>query len=68
MTNEQLELGLAGGKQFRLATRHESRTTRAAWWFGKMRTVVNGAMDWQSGEMPRPEQVFLPGTYRRVEI
>ena len=67
-TDQQLELGFSGGKPARRIARRENRMARAAWWFGKMREVVNGAMEWPPSGQPRPEQTFLPGAYRQVEV
>jgi len=64
----QLELGLHGVRRATRVGRRENRLARAAWWFGKMREVVNGAMDWPPAGQPRPEQTFLPGAYRQVRI
>jgi len=64
----QLELGLGGVKRATRTVRRENRTARAAWWFGKMREVVNGAMDWPSAGQPQPEQTLLPGAYRQVQV
>ena len=66
-TNEQLELGfnglnLCGGMQ------PESRVARAAWWFARMRDVVERAIDWNTAGEPRPEQIWIPGTIREVSI
>jgi len=38
--------------------RHD-RQKRAAWWFGKMRQVVNLALPPQPMASPRPEQTYL---------
>lgn len=65
MTNEQLELSLAAGQQTQLAPRREGRPSRAAWWFGQMRRVVNSAMDWNAAPEPRPEQSWLEISHRR---
>lgn len=67
-TNQQLELGFSGGKPAGRIARRENRMARAAWWFNKMRAVVNGAMDWPSAGQPRPQQAWLPGAYRQVQI
>lgn len=64
----QLELGLSGVKRVTRIARRENRMTRAAWWFGKMREAVNNAMDWPPSGQPRPEQTFLPGAYREVQV
>ena len=64
MTNEQMELSLAGGKA--IATpRREHRMKRAAWWFGQMRQLVNSAIDWETAPAPRPEQPWLELSHRR---
>jgi hypothetical protein len=67
VSDQQLELGLSAPRAPRLA-RREQRLTRAAWWFNKMRAAVNGAMDWPPTNSPRPEQTFLPGSYRQIRI
>ena len=64
----QLELGLNGVKRTTRIARRENRMARAAWWFGKMREVVNDAMDWPDAGQPRPEQTLLPGAYRQVRV
>ena len=64
----QLELGLPGGPRVTRTARRENRMARAAWWFGKMREVVNGAMDWPAESQARPEQTLLPGAYRQVRV
>ena len=64
----QLELGLQGARRVTRIARRENRMARAAWWFGKMREVVSGAVDWHSLNQPRPEQVLLPGAYREVKV
>jgi hypothetical protein len=66
--SSQLELGLQGAKRAMRTARRENRMARAAWWFGKMRAVVNGAVDWPSLDQPRPEQILLPGAYRQVKV
>jgi len=64
----QLELGLQGGRRVTRIARRENRMARAAWWFGKMREVVNGAVDWPQNSQPRPEQTLLPGAYRQARV
>lgn len=68
LNDQQLELGLPGTPRAPRAARREQRLARAAWWFNKMRAVVNGAMDWPPTDAPRPQQAFLPGAYRQVRI
>lgn len=66
-TNQQLELGF-NGKQLRPAGRRQTRSTRAQWWFAKMRETVANAMDWQAEAAPRPEQIWMPGATRTVKV
>jgi hypothetical protein len=69
LTNDQqLELGLSGAPRGTRFARRERRLARAAWWFNKMRAVVNAATACPSENAPRPEQTFLPGAYRQVRI
>jgi hypothetical protein len=63
MTNEQLELSLNG--KIITPRRRESRMTRAQWWFGQMRQLVNSAIDWEGSPQPRPEQPWLEFSHRR---
>lgn len=35
------------------------RTRRAAWWFQRMREVVDAAFDWAPAPARRPEQTWL---------
>lgn len=66
--NGQMELELLGVPRVTRIGRRENRMARAAWWFGKMREVVNNAMDWPPANQPRPEQTYLPGAYRQVRV
>lgn len=67
--DQQLELGFNGGlpRHSRFA-RRERRLARAAWWFNKMREVVNAATVCPSENAPRPEQTLLPGSYRQIRF
>lgn len=67
-TNEQLELGFNSLKPRANGTRRESRVTRANWWFAKMRTAVENAIDWQTVNEPRAQQTWMPGTHREVKV
>ena len=67
-TNEQLELGFNGTRTPAFGRRRETRVARAQWWFAKMRATVAGAMDWQAQAEPRPEQTWMPGANRQVNI
>jgi len=66
-TNEQLELGF-NGLQSRIYGRSRTRVTRAQWWFAKMRAAVRNAVDWQNEAPARPEQVWLSGASRSLEV
>ena len=63
-TNEQMELGFNA----RIQIKRQERTSRSAWWFERMRKVVDNAFDWQPAPQARPEQTFIPGTHRQVEV
>ena len=65
---QQLELGFNGMMQSRIYGRPRTRVTRAQWWFKKMREAVANAVNWQD-EMPsRPEQIWMPGANRSLEV
>jgi hypothetical protein len=66
--DQQLELGFNGAPRSARLARRERRVARAAWWFAKMRAVVNAATECPSAQAPRPEQTLLPGAYRQVRI
>jgi len=66
--DQQLELGLSGAPRHTRLARRERRLARAAWWFNKMRAVVNAATKCPSTEAPRPEQTMLPGAYRQIRL
>ena len=65
-TNEQLELGFHGVEIRPATPPREGRIARANWWFGQMRDIVERAME-TAGE-PRPEQIWIPGATREVEV
>jgi hypothetical protein len=67
-TNQQLELGFNGLPPRANAARREGRVARANWWFTQMRGLVEGAMDWSAVAEPRPEQIWIPGASRQVEV
>jgi hypothetical protein len=48
MISRQLELGFADQPGLRLASRRGFRSSRANWWFERMRGVVDDARDWPS--------------------
>lgn len=66
--NGQLELGFSGLPTQTIPVRREGRIARANWWFAKMRAAVEGAMDWQTVNAPRPEQIWMPGANRQAKI
>jgi hypothetical protein len=66
--NKQLELGFNGLPPRTRTARREGRITRANWWFAQMRQTVASAMDWQTVNEPRPQQVWMPGVNRQVKI
>ena len=57
--NSQLELGFNGQSQVGRPHRRGTRIERAAWWFGKMRAAVDGAIVWTAKPTPPPEQMWL---------
>ena len=67
-TNEQLELGFNGIRLPANGTHRQGRVARATWWFAQMREVVERAMDWNAAGEPRPEQIWIPGAAREVEV
>jgi hypothetical protein len=64
-TNKQLELGFNGAKLCVKATGRKGRIARAGWWFAQMRDIVSRAVE---TDAPRPEQIWMPGANRQVEI
>ena len=68
MTTNQLELGFNGTQTRIFGRRRAEPCARAGWWFSKMREAVANAMDWQSDDRSRPEQIWIPGASRGVKI
>ncbi|HTQ49125.1 MAG TPA: hypothetical protein VMJ12_00340 [Candidatus Acidoferrales bacterium] len=71
MNNEQLELGINGNKLPSNGSGYpaaRNRQARAGWWFAQMRNIVSRAMDWENTGEPRPEQIWIPGAHREVEV
>lgn len=70
MNNEQLELGIHPDLRYRSTktARRGGRIAQANWWFTQMRNIVNRAMDWEAAGQPRPEQIWIPGAHREVEV
>ncbi len=50
--NQQLELGFNSIQRRPTAGHPDDRQVRAAWWFGQMRRIVAGAVDWQATSRP----------------
>jgi hypothetical protein len=69
MMTAQMELSL-GNQRMAESPRANGRAPARAsrWWFQRMRQVVDRAFDWQPAPPPRPEQIWLPGTHRRVSV
>jgi hypothetical protein len=53
----QMELTLANASK--TVNARKTRTRRAGWWFGQMRSAVNKAMDWKPRPAPPSHQVYL---------
>ena len=58
MNTEQMEIGFDASLP-RSSRRGVRRHQRARWWFGRMREVVNQALDWTSAPPARPQQTYL---------
>ena len=56
--NGQLELGFNNRPGVQ-RQRQQSRIERAAWWFAKMRSVVDNAIAWDSSKPTHSEQMRL---------
>lgn len=59
MDEQQMEMTFEGPVLFRRVMRRQRRLTRARWWFGQMRSVVDCALDWKPAPPARPEQTHL---------
>jgi len=68
VNNEQLELSIHGKQSTASAPAYRSRRARADWWFTQMRNIVSRAVDWETASVPRPEQIWMPGAHREVEV
>ncbi len=65
-TINQLELGFNGTQSRIHGRRRETRTTRAQWWFARMRDAVENA--WQEQAQAQPEQIWMAGTTRQIKV
>ena len=68
MNNAQLELELVQTRNEPFQPARRNRHSRASWWFGQMRRVVDTAMEWAPAGSPRPEQILIPGTHREIQF
>jgi hypothetical protein len=66
VSGPQLELAFAAAAARQPTVRGQRRISRATWWFQRMRQAVDRACDWQPARAARPEQIWLPNTYRSV--
>jgi hypothetical protein len=55
----QLNLAVALRPTNRRRIRRPVSRLRAAYWFDRMRKVVNAARDWQPSPAPRPQQTYI---------
>ena len=61
MNNQQLEITLQSATVCRRSGNYrQRRVSRARWWFGQMRRVVDQAIDWAPAPVVRSEQSNLP--------
>lgn len=67
-TNQQLELGFNGTQSRIFGRRREQRVARARWWFARMREAVTHAISLPETGQPRPEQIWIPGANRHVQV
>jgi hypothetical protein len=63
----QLELGLTRA-QTPMPACIRGRGSRAAWWFQRMREVVDHAVEWSPAPPARPQQTWLPNTHREISV
>jgi hypothetical protein len=69
MIDTQLELSLGSVRPAQSPrTNRPPSTFNSRWWFQRMRQIVDRAFDWQPAPQPRPEQIYFPGTHRRVSL
>jgi hypothetical protein len=59
MNTQQIEMSFGTGLAGRKIAPQCQRRSRARWWFGQMRLVVESAVDWKSVPPPPPEQTRL---------
>jgi hypothetical protein len=66
MYNGQLEMSFS--QQTTTKPGCERRSSRAQWWFQRMRQLVERATDWEPAALPRPEQIYFPGAHRQPAL
>jgi hypothetical protein len=66
MYDGQIEMSF--GKANIRCPNRQRRLNRARWWFQRMREAVEHAIDRQPCPVARPEQIWLPGAHRQVEL
>ena len=64
MFDQQMELGIENAKVCPSVIRREQRAKRARWWFGRMRQIVEAAVDRRPAPEARPEQIWFNGAHR----
>ena len=55
----QMELSFGTARAVYSVNRRQQRLNRAAWWFERMRQIVDRAFEWQPEPAGRPEQIWL---------
>jgi hypothetical protein len=60
MNRYQLEIAFESKVPCRRPARRSQRMTRARWWFGQMRQVVDHTLEWRPLPVDRPQQECLP--------
>ena len=58
MNTEQIEIGFHTNLPHP-PSRKARRRHRAHWWFQRMRSVANQALDWKPAPAARPQQIYL---------
>jgi hypothetical protein len=66
--DSQLELAFAANSPCPLVGQRPGRPGRAAWWFQRMRQIVDRACDWEPTLPARPDQIWLPHACREVSL
>ena len=62
----QLELAFAASASCQRFSHPPRRRSRAAWWFQRMRQIVDHACGWEPALQARPEQSWFPGSHREI--